>query len=110
MTVGDVNRRQVLIVAALALTGTVPAHAHNGTVHVTVEDIAFVPADLEVKVGDIIEWTNKDPFEHTATVEGGWEVVIPPGKSATHTVTRQDTVDYFCRYHPNMKGRIKVVS
>ncbi|KRB55361.1 amicyanin [Rhizobium sp. Root708] len=96
--------------AAFTVIRTASARAHNGTVHVTVEDLAFVPADLEVKVGDIIEWTNKDPFEHTATVEGGWEVIIQPGKSATHTVTRQDTVDYFCRYHPNMKGRIKVVS
>ncbi|MCR6499377.1 hypothetical protein MUO32_10070 [Shinella sp. CPCC 101442] len=73
------------------LASTALARAHNGTVHVT------------------IEWTNTDPFAHTATVKGGWEVTIPPGQKATHVVTADDTVEYYCRFHPNMKGHIRVV-
>ena len=104
------NRRQLLVTGAAVLAGGTLARAHNGTVHVTIDKLAFQPAEIEVKAGETIEWTNKDPFAHTATVKGGWEVSIPPGKSATHVVTADDSVDYYCRFHPNMTGRIKVVA
>jgi len=104
------NRRQLLAASAAVLAGGTLARAHNGTVHVTIDKLAFQPAEIEVKAGETIEWTNRDPFAHTATVKGGWEVSIPPGKSATHVVTADDSVDYYCRFHPNMTGRIKVVA
>ena len=104
------NRRQLLAAGAAVLAGGTLARAHNGTVHVTIDKLAFQPAEIEVKAGETIEWTNRDPFAHTATVKGGWEVSIPPGKSATHVVTADDSVDYYCRFHPNMTGRIKVVA
>ena len=104
------NRRQLLVTGAAVLAGGTLARAHNGTVHVTIDKLAFQPAEIEVKAGETIEWTNKDPFAHTATVKGGWEVSIPPGKSATHVATADDNVDYYCRFHPNMKGRIRVVA
>jgi len=104
------NRRQLLVTGAAVLAGGALARAHDGTVHVTIEKLAFQPADIEVKAGETIEWINKDPFAHTATVKGGWEVSIPPGKSATHVATADDNVDYYCRFHPNMKGRIRVVA
>lgn len=106
----NLNRRQMLIATGAFLAGGTLAHAHNGTVHVTIENLAFTPSDIEVKPGETIEWTNKDPFAHTATVKGGWEVIIPPGKVATRVATADDSTDYYCRYHPNMTGRIKIVS
>ena len=108
MTAGFLNRRQLLLTGAVALAGAKLARAHNGTEHVTIENLAFLPAEITVKAGETIEWTNKDRFAHTVTVKGGWEVVIPPGKVATHVATADDTVDYYCRFHPNMKGRITV--
>jgi plastocyanin len=110
MTVGLLNRRQLLAAGAAALAGSTLARAHDGTVHVTIEKLAFLPAEIEVRAGQTIEWTNRDPFAHTATVKGGWEVVIPPGKVATHVAAAGDTIEYYCRYHPNMKGKIRIVS
>jgi plastocyanin len=110
MTAGLLNRRQVLAGGIAVLAGPSFAHAHDGTIHVTIEKLAFQPAEIEVKAGETIEWTNADPFAHTATVKGGWEVMIPPGKKATHVVAAGDSVDYYCRFHPNMRGRIKVAS
>jgi len=51
---------------------------------------------------------NKDVIAHTATVKGGWEVMIPPKKSASLTLKAAGAVDYFCRFHPNMKGHVNV--
>lgn len=110
MTAGIFNRRQVLLAGAAALAASRFAHAHNGTIHVSIEKLAFQPVEIEARAGETIEWTNKDPFAHTATVKGRWEVVIPPGKTGTHVVETGDSVEYYCRFHPNMKGRITVVS
>ena len=50
------------------------------------------------------------PPEHERLYSRIYTVVrqIPPGKVATHVATADDTVDYYCRLHPNMKGRITV--
>ena len=108
MTAHPLRRRQVLVAGAAMLAGGRLARAHDGTVHVAIENLAFQPADIEVKAGETIEWTNRDRFAHTATVKDGWEVLIPPGAVARHVATAGDTVDYYCRFHPNMKGRITV--
>ncbi|HEX6002332.1 MAG TPA: cupredoxin domain-containing protein [Hyphomicrobiaceae bacterium] len=101
------DRRQLLLSgAAVAVAASTSAHAHNGTVHVTIEQLAYVPAEIKVKIGETIEWINKDPIEHTATVRGGWEVIIPADAKASKVVEVGDDVEYYCRLHPNMTGRI----
>ncbi len=100
-------KRQFGVLLALALAiGTVPAQAE--TITVTVAKMAFSPADIQAKVGDTIEWVNEDAFAHTATVKGGWEVMLPVKKSGSIVVEKAGTIDYFCRFHPNMKGAIHV--
>jgi plastocyanin len=93
-------------VAALLAAGMVPVLAD--TVTVTIDKLVFSPKEVSVKAGDTVEWVNKDAFAHTATVKGGWEVMIPPKKTASRVMQAGDTVEYFCRFHPNMKGRITV--
>ena len=99
------SKRHLWIALTLAI-GIVPAQAE--TIQITIDKLVFSPAAVEAKVGDTIEWVNKDVFAHTATVKGGWEVMIPPKKSASLTLQTAGTVDYFCRFHPNMKGRLVV--
>ena len=99
------SKRHLLIALTLAI-GIVPAQAD--TSQVTIDQLVFSPATVEAKVGDTIEWVNMDVFAHTATVKGGWEVTIPPKKSASLTLQKAETVEYFCRFHPNMKGRLVV--
>ncbi len=82
--------------------------AQSATIEVTIEKMAFSPAEVEVKIGDTIEWVNKDAFVHTATVKGGWDVQLPVKKSSSIVVDKAGTLDYYCRFHPNMKGRITV--
>lgn len=83
--------------------------AMAATIEVTIEKLAFSPASIEAKIGDTIEWVNKDAFAHTATVKGGWEVMIAPKSTGKMTLKAAGAVDYFCRFHPNMKGHLDVV-
>jgi plastocyanin len=98
-------RFPVLVALALA-AGAVSAQAK--TITVTVDKMAFSPADITAKVGDTVEWVNKDAFAHTATVKGGWEVMLPVKKSGSIVMDKAGTINYFCRFHPNMKGQITV--
>ena len=104
------GRRRFLAAGAASLALASTARAHNGTVHVTIEKLSFVPAEITLKVGETIEWTNKEAFAHTATVKGGWEVTIPPGKVVTKVADKAGSIEYYCRFHPNMKGRITIVA
>ena len=69
-----------------------------------------MPAEVTAKVGDTIEWVNKDVLAHTATARTGdkWNVTIAPGKTGRLVLKSAEDVDYFCQYHPNMKARIVV--
>ncbi|MDX8433393.1 MULTISPECIES: cupredoxin family copper-binding protein [Mesorhizobium] len=97
--------RPALAALALALTAS-PAPAE--TITVTIDKLVFSPASVTARVGDTIEWVNKDAFAHTATVKGGWEVIIPPKSTGKTTLKEAGAVDYFCRFHPNMRGRVAV--
>ncbi|MER8424909.1 cupredoxin family copper-binding protein [Mesorhizobium sp. M1403] len=101
------SRRHLWIALALAM-GAAPAKAE--TIEVTIDKLVFSPAKIEAKVGDTIKWVNKDVFAHTTTVNGGWEVMIPPKQAASLMVKKAESVDYFCRFHPNMKGHVTVTS
>jgi plastocyanin len=98
--------RQVLMgLALIALVA--PAHAAN--VQITMENLEISPAEASAKVGDSIEWINKDVLAHTATARNGdFDVNLPPKKSASFVLKKPGTVEYYCRYHPNMKATLKV--
>lgn len=92
--------------ALAALFAALPAQAE--TIRVVVDKMAFSPAEITAKVGDTIEWVNKDSFAHTATVKGGWEVMLPVKKSGSIVLDKAQSIDYYCRFHPNMKGHITI--
>ena len=73
-----------------------------------IDNLVFSPEEIKAKVGDLITWNNKDIVAHTATVRGGFDVMIEANKPASLVLTKPGVVDYYCRFHPNMKGRIAV--
>ena len=95
------------LLLALAL-GLIASPVLAATIEVTIDKLVFSPASIQAKVGDTIEWTNKDVFAHTATVKGGWDVTIPAKSKGKVTLKAAGGVDYFCRFHPNMRGHIEV--
>jgi plastocyanin len=99
--------RIVAIVAPLTLAMSVSADA--ATIQITMQDLVISPAEASAKVGDTIEWINKDIFAHTATARNGdWDVTIPPKKTVTSVLNKAGTVEYYCRFHPNMKATLVV--
>ena len=95
------------IVAALMLGMSVSAHA--ATIQITMENLVFSPAEVSAKVGDTIEWINKDVLAHTATARSGdWDVTIAPKKTVTSVLKKAGATDYYCRFHPNMKAVLNV--
>ena len=94
-------------VAGLALGFSVSAH--GATIQIAMENLVFSPAQASAKVGDTIEWVNNDIFAHTATARNGdWDVTLPPKKTVTSVLKKAGTVDYYCRFHPNMKATLVV--
>jgi plastocyanin len=85
---------------------SVPAQAE--TIRVTIDQLVFSPVQIKAKVGDTVEWINKDILAHTATVNGDWDVMIAANASASLVLKKAGTLDYYCRFHPNMKGQIIV--
>lgn len=99
-------RPAALIVLAQSLTVSAPA---GEVVQVRINDLAFVPAEMTVNVGDKVEWVNEDFIDHTATAKSGeWDVMVPAGKSGQVQLDHAATITYFCRVHPGMTGTIHV--
>ena len=95
------------IVAVLVSGMSVSAHAE--TIQISMENLVISPAEATAKVGDTIEWINKDVLAHTATARNGdWDVTMPPNKTVTSVLQKAGTIEYYCRFHPNMKATLTV--
>jgi plastocyanin len=97
-----------LIVAVLAI-GAMAVPAHAATIQIVMENLVISPAEASAKVGDTIELVNKDVLAHTATAKNGdFDVTMPPKKTVTYVLKKVGTIDYYCRFHPNMKATLKI--
>jgi plastocyanin len=98
--------RTVGVFLLVVMTGSARAE----TIQVKIEKLAFTPAQIPAHAGDTIEWVNADFLAHTATArDGAWDVMIAPSATANVVLKADGTVDYYCRFHPNMSGQITVV-
>jgi plastocyanin len=94
-------------VTALVLGMSVSAHA--ATIQITMENLVVSPLEANAKVGDTLELINKDVLAHTATARNGdFDVAMPPKKTVTYVLKKAGTVEYYCRFHPNMKATLTI--
>jgi plastocyanin len=47
-------------------------------------------------------------FRHSATDKGVFDIDLPAGKAVRMRVTKTGTFPFVCKYHPGMKGVLKV--
>ena len=98
-----------LATLALFALGAMAVPAHAATIQIVMENMVISPAEVSAKVGDTIEWVNKDVFAHTATARNGdFDVTLQPKKSGSFVLKKAGDVDYYCRFHPNMKATLKI--
>jgi plastocyanin len=93
--------------AGLAVLAATPGRAE--TIRVEVDRASYAPAQVTAHVGDTIEWVSKDFLAHTATARNkDFDLSLPANATGRVVLTHAGEIDYFCRYHPNMAGRITV--
>lgn len=98
-----------LATLALFALGAMAVPAHAATIQIVMENMVISPAEVSAKVGDTIEWVSKDVLAHTATAKNGdFDVTIAPKKTVRSVLTKAGTVDYYCRFHPNMKAVLTI--
>jgi plastocyanin len=104
------SRRQVLKLGLAAALAPAAAAAAGKIHRVVITNMAFGPAPAALKVGDVIEWTNQDIFQHTATAKDGrFDVDLKPKANARIVLRKAGAVSVYCRYHPGMKLQLKIV-
>ena len=77
---------------------------------VVIENGRFNPTDIEIALGDTVEWVNLDSVDHTVSFEDArFDIEVPAGASVTYTFDSQGDdpeARYFCKFHPNMRGSV----
>jgi plastocyanin len=96
-----------LAVAATILLGIASAQAEE--FKVTIDNFTFTPAQLSVKIGDTVTWTNHDDIPHTVVSAGKYRSkTMDTDGTFSFTFTSAGDYKYFCSLHPHMTGMIKV--
>ena len=90
----------------------------SGTAQVKIDandQLQFVPASDNAKVGQIVQWTNPGTVAHTITFDSSnasclTDSQIAPGASWEVKFTQAGSYTYKCTIHPGMNGSLTVSS
>jgi plastocyanin len=103
------HRRLAVRTFGALLLALAAGQARAEVIRIKIENLGFMPADVTARVGDTIEWVNADFVAHTATArDGAWDITIPINTTRSVVLAAPGMVAYYCKFHPNMTGRIAV--
>jgi amicyanin len=88
-----------------------PSSESSSAKSVSIANMNYSPADLTVKKGTTVTWTNNDDVAHTVTADSGNTFDsgnLDKGKTFNFTFNNAGTFAYHCTYHPNMHGKVTV--
>jgi plastocyanin len=83
----------------------------RGGAKVSMKGIKFNPANVTVKAGDKVTWTNNDSVGHDVTgdnFKSGDAGGMQNGDTFAHTFDKKGTFDYVCTVHSGMEGSVTV--
>lgn len=77
---------------------------------IVMDNIAFMPSQIEVSVGTSVEAVNEDGVAHTWTSDDDrWDSGnLSPGERFSHEFTEAGTFEFHCQIHPQMTGAVTV--
>lgn len=82
------------------------------TVDVTIQDYRFAPAEVRIKPGDTVKWTNREKRTSHSVLfpaENGLESErLFPQESWQRTFSQPGSYSYHCGPHEEMKGVVVV--
>lgn len=95
-------------VPLLFLAGPDPV-PHARRHQVEIRDLVYRPASLTVAPGDTVTFVNHDVVPHTVTFRDGDAGAdeVEAGGRFLLVVSASDTGEYWCRYHPGMRGTFR---
>jgi plastocyanin len=93
-------------------TSTAAASSSSGGgVAIKMQNIAFDPKDVTVKVGQKVTWTNDDSVSHNVTAQSGASFKSKDfgnGGTFSFSPTKAGTIKYVCTIHPGMTATLTV--
>jgi plastocyanin len=114
MTFGRMARGVALALSLAAGAACGGAAASTPTNHIDLpRSYLFSPADITVKVGTTVTWTNSDQFTHSVRLVDTGEMlgILKPGDTLTHIFDKPGIYRYDCSFHPqNMHGTVTVTA
>ena len=111
-------RKLTILLTVLVLTGAVAALAADEKRKpkgpaVDIKAMKFVPAELTIKPGQTVTWTNDDDRDHTVTADDNKSFKsgnIKPGDTFEQKFPKPGKYPYACSYHPRMKAVVIVAA
>jgi plastocyanin len=80
---------------------------------VSMQNFAYHAANLQVKVGTTVTWTNQDTAPHTITFRDSAvssSGLLQKGDMYRYTFTQAGTYTYYCQVHPSMTAQVVVTA
>ena len=103
-----------LAVALLFLAAAVrpaPMNTQPATVvSAEIKDAVFAPARIEITAGTTVEWTNRDPMQHSVVASDSSfdSGLLDPERKFSRTFDAPGTYELFCGPHPFMRVTVVV--
>lgn len=94
---------------AASLLLSTPAAAAPQTHVIVIDKMKFGAVPARIRQGDTILWINRDMFRHTATAaDKSFDVHLLPKTQKRMTVRTSGSIAFTCKYHPGMRGVMRV--
>ncbi|MFC1995360.1 cupredoxin family copper-binding protein [Chloroflexota bacterium] len=77
-------------------------------IEVLIDESAFIPDTYNIPVGAIVVWYNGDSVTHTVTARDNLfdSGNLSPGDTFQYTFEQSGALEYYCKIHPSMVGKI----
>jgi len=84
----------------------------TGVTQLNIQNFAYQPANIQVRAGTTVTWTNQDNVPHSVTFKNGMKDsgLLNQGQSLSYIFNTPGTYQYYCTVHPNMVATVTVVS
>ena len=79
-------------------------------IEVIIQGSTFIPDTQNIPAGALVLWYNDDSVDHTVTARDNSfdSGRISPNETFEYTFEQTGEVEYYCKIHPSMVGKITI--